>query len=66
MSSQRFPGKVLAPFKGKPLIAAVIGQVTQAVPADAVVVATSGEPADDPLSILCPGHRHLGLSRSFG
>jgi spore coat polysaccharide biosynthesis protein SpsF (cytidylyltransferase family) len=50
MSSQRFPGKVLAPFKGKPLIAQVIGQVTQAVPSNAVVVATSEEPSDDPLS----------------
>lgn len=50
MSSQRFPGKVLAPFKGKPLIAQVIGQVTQAIPVDDVVVATSAEPSDDPLS----------------
>jgi spore coat polysaccharide biosynthesis protein SpsF (cytidylyltransferase family) len=50
MSSQRFPGKVLAPFKGKPLIAHVIGQVTQAIPATALVVATSEESSDDPLA----------------
>jgi spore coat polysaccharide biosynthesis protein SpsF len=59
MSSRRFPGKVLAPFRGKPLIAAVIGKVTLAVPADAVVVATSCEPADDPLASYV---RDLGIS----
>jgi spore coat polysaccharide biosynthesis protein SpsF len=59
MSSQRFPGKVLAPFRGKPLIAQVLGQVTQAVAADAVVVATSGEPADDPLAAYV---REMGIA----
>ena len=59
MSSERFPGKVLAPFKGKPLIAHVLGQVTQAVSPDAVVVATSGELADDPLSAYV---RELGIT----
>lgn len=59
MSSQRFPGKVLAPFKGKPLIAHVLGQVTQAVSTDVVVVATSGELADDPLSAYV---RELGIT----
>jgi spore coat polysaccharide biosynthesis protein SpsF (cytidylyltransferase family) len=59
MSSQRFPGKVLAPFKGKPLIAQVIGRITQAVPAASVVLATSGEPADDPLVALV---RELGIA----
>jgi spore coat polysaccharide biosynthesis protein SpsF len=59
MSSQRFPGKVLAPFRGKPLIANVIGQVTRAISAEAVVVATSGEAADDPLSAYV---REMGLA----
>jgi len=59
MSSRRFPGKVLAPFRGNPLIAAVIGQVTQAIPADAVVVATSCEPADDPVASYV---RDIGIS----
>jgi spore coat polysaccharide biosynthesis protein SpsF (cytidylyltransferase family) len=59
MSSQRFPGKVLAPFNGKPLIAQVIGRLTQAIPADAVVVATSVEPTDDPLAAYV---RELGIA----
>jgi spore coat polysaccharide biosynthesis protein SpsF len=59
MGSTRFPGKVLAPFKGKPLIALVIGQVTRAVSVDAVVVATSCEPADDPVASYV---RDLGIS----
>jgi spore coat polysaccharide biosynthesis protein SpsF len=59
MSSQRFPGKVLAPFRGNPLITAVIGKVTQVIPADAVVVATSSEPTDDPLASYV---RDIGIS----
>jgi spore coat polysaccharide biosynthesis protein SpsF len=59
MSSKRFPGKVLAPFRGTPLIAQVIGRVTPVVPADAVVVATSDEPADDPLASYVRG---LGIA----
>ena len=59
MNSQRFPGKVLAPFKGRPLIAQVIGRITRAVPAASVVLATSGEPTDDPLAALV---RELGIA----
>jgi spore coat polysaccharide biosynthesis protein SpsF (cytidylyltransferase family) len=59
MSSQRFPGKVLAPFNGKPLIAQVIGRLTPVIAADAVVVATSTEPTDDPLAAYV---RQLGLA----
>ena len=59
MNSQRFPGKVLAPFKGRPLIAQVIGRITQAVPAASVVLATSEEPADDPLAAFM---RELGIA----
>jgi spore coat polysaccharide biosynthesis protein SpsF len=50
MSSERFPGKVLAPFKGRPIIAHVIAQVARVIPADRITVATSTEPSDDPLA----------------
>jgi len=50
MSSRRFPGKVLAPFRGAPLIHAVIHAVEQALPAVPIVVATSLHTSDDPLA----------------
>lgn len=50
MSSQRFPGKVLAPLGGKPVIARVITRVTQVIPSEMVVVATSQEESDDALA----------------
>jgi spore coat polysaccharide biosynthesis protein SpsF len=49
MSSTRFPGKVLAPLAGRPIIAWVIEQVARAVTRDRIVVATSTEVSDDPL-----------------
>lgn len=50
MSSQRFPGKVLVPFKGRPILEHVLHAVEQAVPRDAVTIATSAEPSDDPIA----------------
>ena len=50
MSSQRFPGKVLAPFRGQPVIQHVIDAVCKTFPAQDVVVATSTHPSDDPLA----------------
>ena len=50
MSSARFPGKVLAPFKGRPLIAHVIARLGQGLPQNRIVVATSTAPSDDPLA----------------
>jgi spore coat polysaccharide biosynthesis protein SpsF len=50
MSSTRFPGKVLAPFAGAPLIDRVIETVAEAAGADQVVVVTSTDPTDDPLA----------------
>ncbi len=50
MSSTRFPGKVLAPFHGKPVIAHVIAAAARALPRGCIVVTTSVEPADDPLA----------------
>jgi spore coat polysaccharide biosynthesis protein SpsF len=49
MSSRRFPGKVLAPFRGQPIIKHVLETVRRALSAAPTVVATSLEPSDDPL-----------------
>jgi spore coat polysaccharide biosynthesis protein SpsF len=51
MSSRRFPGKVLAPFRGRPLIDHVTSAVRLALPDVPVVVATSTERSDDPLAL---------------
>ena len=50
MSSRRFPGKVLAPFRGKPLIWHVLDRVGQALPEVPCVIVTSTEASDDPLA----------------
>ncbi len=50
MCSRRFPGKVLAPFRGEPIVLHVVRAAAGAVGAENVVVATSGEPSDDPLA----------------
>jgi spore coat polysaccharide biosynthesis protein SpsF len=50
MSSARFPGKVLAPFHGKPVILHVIERVKQVIPSKSITVVTSTEEADDPLA----------------
>jgi spore coat polysaccharide biosynthesis protein SpsF (cytidylyltransferase family) len=59
MDSARFPGKALAPFRGRPIIASVIERVTQAIPPSRVTVATSDQRSDDPLSCYV---RDLGIS----
>lgn len=50
MSSRRFPGKVLAPFRGRPIIRHVIERVAEALPDLPRVVVTSTDPSDDPLA----------------
>lgn len=50
MSSARFPGKVLAPFLGRPMISCTIERVAAGLSRDRLVVATSSDPADDPLA----------------
>jgi len=59
MSSRRFPGKVLAPFHGQPIISHVISQVARVIPNDRITVATSDEPSDNPLALYV---RELGVS----
>lgn len=51
MSSRRFPGKVLAPFLGKPLLARVVERLRAFDPDLPVVVATSDRASDDPLAL---------------
>ncbi len=55
MSSHRFPGKVLAPFKGKPLVLQVLECVEKAMPREAIVLLTSIEATDDPLAEFVHG-----------
>lgn len=50
LSSARFPGKVLAPLNGAPIIAQVISRVGQVVERNRIVVATSDKQSDDPLA----------------
>jgi spore coat polysaccharide biosynthesis protein SpsF len=50
MSSRRFPGKVLAPFRGRPIIWHVLDRVASALPELPRVVLTSTDPSDDPLA----------------
>lgn len=58
MSSRRFPGKVLAPLSGRPVVAHVLASVAKVVPARLIVVATSAEASDDPLAAYV---RALGI-----
>lgn len=62
MSSIRFPGKVLAPLHGEPLILHLIERVRQVPGVNRVVVLTSTQPSDVPLvayleKIGCPVFR---------
>jgi spore coat polysaccharide biosynthesis protein SpsF len=50
MTSARFPGKVLAPLGGVPILAHVVTAVTAVVPIADVIVATSTERSDDPIA----------------
>jgi spore coat polysaccharide biosynthesis protein SpsF len=51
--STRFPNKVMQPLVGKPLLARMVERVQQARLVGAVVVATTTDPADDPIETLC-------------
>jgi spore coat polysaccharide biosynthesis protein SpsF len=50
MSSRRFPGKMLAPFAGRPLVEMVLGRSASVVGHDRIVLATSNDPTDAPLA----------------
>jgi spore coat polysaccharide biosynthesis protein SpsF len=50
MSSRRFPGKVLAPFRGRPILWHVVDRVARALPELPRVLVTSSDASDDPLA----------------
>lgn len=49
MSSRRYPGKMLAPFRGEAMIRHVLRAVEQTLSPEDIVVVTSAEASDDPL-----------------
>jgi len=56
MSSQRFPGKVLAKLSNQPLIIFLLRRLAQSKELDGVVVATSDGTDDDPLAEIVQAH----------
>ena len=53
MGSTRFPGKVLKPVAGKPLLWHVLYRLTRCKTLDWIVVATSDNPRDDAIETYC-------------
>ena len=53
MSSSRLPGKVMKPLAGKPIIWHIYDRASKCRYVDKVIVATSMDPSDDPLSEFC-------------
>jgi spore coat polysaccharide biosynthesis protein SpsF len=53
MGSIRLPGKALIPIEGKPLLRRLCNRVSRSRRADALVVATSDQPADDSIEAAC-------------
>lgn len=60
MSSSRFPGKVLAPLRGQPLIAHVLRRLVEVPQARALILVTSEDRSDDPLAAYA--RNDLGVS----
>jgi spore coat polysaccharide biosynthesis protein SpsF len=50
MSSARFPGKVLAPLAGQPMVIRQLERIQRAHELDGIVVATSTDPSDNELA----------------
>ena len=53
MNSSRLPGKVLLDLAGKPMLVHVVERALCARTVDAVAIATTSDPADDPIEALC-------------
>ena len=54
--STRLPGKVLEPICGEPMLVRCVERIQRAFKIDHLVVATSNDPADDPILALCERH----------
>ena len=55
MSSSRLPGKVMLTIGEKPMLQWVVNRTRRARAVDEVVVATTTDPSDDPISAFCKG-----------
>ncbi len=53
MGSSRLPGKVLKDIAGKPMLAHVVERTARALAVDELIVATTDDPADDPIQAAC-------------
>ncbi len=62
MLSSRLPGKVMRELGGKPMLAWVVERTRRANLLDEVVVATTVDPADDPINNYCR-QQEMGVSR---
>jgi spore coat polysaccharide biosynthesis protein SpsF len=62
MSSSRLPGKVLLDIAGQPMLVRVVERARRAKTLDDVVVATTTDPSDGPITALCVG-RGIPCSR---
>jgi spore coat polysaccharide biosynthesis protein SpsF len=58
MGSSRLPGKVLLDLGGQPMLNRVVERTKRAKTVEAVVVATTSEPVDDPVADYCNAHGH--------
>lgn len=56
MSSSRLPGKVLQDIAGQPMLVRVVERAKRAETLDEVAIATTTDPADDPIEELCRQH----------
>lgn len=59
MGSSRLPGKVLLDIGGRPMLQWVVERTRQANRLDAVLVATTTDPLDDPVAAFCEAQGYL-------
>lgn len=63
MNSYRFPGKVLAPFLGKPILAHIVECIKKTKLKSSIILATSNKKSDDPLALY---GKYLGIKVERG
>jgi spore coat polysaccharide biosynthesis protein SpsF len=59
MSSTRLPGKVLRPILGRPMLSWQVARIARSKTIGRLVIATSGEPSDDPIQAFCDTYEVL-------